>query len=138
MTKENRDWLTGPGRICCQLVRFDNRWVVVLGLVDRVEISHIRIGPAGNGRISSRGSGSSPSHEHDRLTLSSQSFSISVKSSSLALRFASEAAPNSGKTQEQSSVNSPTRARSITSMPVFTMRASDTPIRVHVHGNGQT
>jgi hypothetical protein len=61
MTKENRDWLTGPGRICCQLVRFDNRWVVVLGLVDRVEISHIRIGPAGIGRISSRGSGSSPS-----------------------------------------------------------------------------
>ena len=31
------------------------------GLLTRVEIGHVRIGSAGNGRIRSRGSGSSPS-----------------------------------------------------------------------------
>jgi hypothetical protein len=62
------------------------------------------------------------------------SFSISVESSSLALRFASEAAPNSR--QDPRAIIG--QFTDFTSMPVIAMRASDTRIRVHVHGNGQT
>jgi hypothetical protein len=52
--------------VCLRRVRrqfdgLDNRWIVVFWLVTRVEIGHIRMRSAGNGRIKSRGSGSSQS-----------------------------------------------------------------------------
>ena len=50
------------GLLCnggCQLDWLNNGGIVILGLLTRVEIGHIRIGSAGNGRIRSRGSASS-------------------------------------------------------------------------------
>jgi len=45
--------------ICCQFDRLDNRGIIILELLTRVENGHMRIRSAGKGHIRSRGSSSS-------------------------------------------------------------------------------